>query len=170
MLVFSPKKYFKRGSFCPPPWSTLSTPNLSGEIKKSSITNLKNILFGKVGLQHVFHRQLIRVHRGKVMLFIFKNSLNIEIINTMYRRIHEKDSGDVVSAVCYFIYTIYPSLCTQTADTADFIWKVLGVYTRSMEIIYLSLVYTGSWGYLFHEIPCTTSPEPFLWIPLYVVR
>ena len=28
--------------------------------------------------------------------------------------------------------------------TADFILKVLGVYTRSMETIYLSLVHTGS--------------------------
>ena len=27
------------------------------------------------------------------------------------------------------------------------------MYTRSMETIYLSLVHTGSWGYLFHEIP-----------------
>ena len=37
--------------------------------------------------------------------------------------------------------------------TADFIQKVLEVYTRSMETIYLSLVHTGSWGYLFHTIP-----------------
>ena len=29
-------------------------------------------------------------------------------------------------------------------NTADFILKVLGVYTRSMETIYLSLVHTGS--------------------------
>ena len=28
-------------------------------------------------------------------------------------------------------------------DTADFIKKVLGVYTRAMETIYLSLVHTG---------------------------
>ena len=39
-------------------------------------------------------------------------------------------------------------------NTADFTsHRVLGVYTRSMETIYLSLVHTGSWGYLFHEIP-----------------
>ena len=31
--------------------------------------------------------------------------------------------------------------------------KVLGVYTRSMDTIYLSPEGTGSCGYLFHEIP-----------------
>ena len=31
--------------------------------------------------------------------------------------IHEKGSEDFVSAVCYTIYTIYLSLCTQTAET-----------------------------------------------------
>ena len=35
-----------------------------------------------------------------------------------YRGIHEKGSGDVVSAVCYTRYTIYPSFCTQTAETS----------------------------------------------------
>ena len=34
----------------------------------------------------------------------------------IYRGIHEKGSGDVL-AVCYSIYTIYLSLCTQTAET-----------------------------------------------------
>ena len=29
--------------------------------------------------------------------------------------------------------------------------KGFGVYTRSMETFYLSLVHTGSWGYLFHD-------------------
>ena len=37
--------------------------------------------------------------------------------------------------------------------TTDFIKKVPGVYTHSMETIYLSLVHTGSLGSLFHEIP-----------------
>ena len=38
--------------------------------------------------------------------------------------------------------------------TADFIKKILGGYTRSMEPIYLSGPEgTGSCGYLFHEIP-----------------
>ena len=31
---------------------------------------------------------------------------------------------------------------------------VLRVYTRSMETIYPFQVHTGSWGNLFHEIPC----------------
>ena len=35
----------------------------------------------------------------------------------------------------------------------DFIKKVPIVYTHSKEIIFLSLVYTGSWGNLFQEIP-----------------
>ena len=30
-----------------------------------------------------------------------------------------KGSGDVVSAVCYIMYTIYQSLCTQTADSTS---------------------------------------------------
>ena len=34
-----------------------------------------------------------------------------------YWGIHEKGSGDGVSAVCYTIYTINISLCTQTAET-----------------------------------------------------
>ena len=36
--------------------------------------------------------------------------------NVLYRGIHEKGSGDVVSAV---IYTIYLSLSTQTAETTS---------------------------------------------------
>ena len=35
-------------------------------------------------------------------------------------------------------------LKTVPSATADFILKVLGVYTRSMETIYISLVHTGS--------------------------
>jgi len=35
-----------------------------------------------------------------------------------YRGIHEKKSSEkVFSAVCYTIYTIYLSICTQTAET-----------------------------------------------------
>ena len=44
--------------------------------------------------------------------------------------IHEKCSVDVVSAVCYILYSIYLCLSTQTVET--------------------------------------TSPESFLWIPLYL--
>ena len=36
-----------------------------------------------------------------------------------YRGIHEKSSGDVVSAVCYTICAIYLSLFTQTAETTS---------------------------------------------------
>jgi len=38
-----------------------------------------------------------------------------KLYNLIYRGIHEKFSRDVVSAVCYTIYTINLSLCTQTA-------------------------------------------------------
>ena len=38
---------------------------------------------------------------------------------TKYRGIHEEGSGDVVSAVCYTIYTIYLTLCAQTAETTS---------------------------------------------------
>ena len=36
-----------------------------------------------------------------------------------YRGIQEKGSGYVVLTVCYTIYTIYLSLCTQTAETTS---------------------------------------------------
>ena len=39
--------------------------------------------------------------------------------NVIHRGIHEKGSGDVVSAVCFTIYTIYLSLCTQSAETTS---------------------------------------------------
>ena len=37
--------------------------------------------------------------------------------------------------------------------TADFILKVPGVYTHSMETIYVSLVNTGNWGNFFIKSP-----------------
>ena len=37
----------------------------------------------------------------------------------MNRGIHEKGSRDVVSSVYYTKYTIYLSLCTQTAETTS---------------------------------------------------
>ena len=55
----------------------------------------------------------------------FTSQSNIEILHRvplMYRRIHENGSVYVVSAVCYTIYIIYclyPSLCTQTAETTS---------------------------------------------------
>ena len=36
-----------------------------------------------------------------------------------YRGIPEKGSGDVVSAVCYTVYTIYLYRCIRTAETAS---------------------------------------------------
>ena len=39
--------------------------------------------------------------------------------NARYRVIHKKGSDDVASDVCYTIYTIYLSLCTQTAETTS---------------------------------------------------
>ena len=35
------------------------------------------------------------------------------IPDKLYRGIHKKGSGDVVSAVCYTIYITYLSLCTK---------------------------------------------------------
>ena len=60
---------------------------------------------------------------------------------------------------------IYPSLKSTTIptdctiNTADFIQKVLGVYTvHSLNRDYVSIPEgTGSLGYLFHEIPGTTA-------------
>ena len=45
------------------------------------------------------------------MLFHVKTFLNWGI--------HLKGSGDVVSAVCYTMYTIYICLCSQTAETTS---------------------------------------------------
>ena len=36
------------------------------------------------------------------------------------------------------------------------------MYTRSMKTIYLSLVHTGSWGYLLNEIPIVDHLWPYL--------
>ena len=46
----------------------------------------------------------------------------------------------------YFVQKRGPFLpfTEHALTTADFIYKVLGVYTRSMETIYLSLGHTGS--------------------------
>ena len=40
-------------------------------------------------------------------------------------------------------------LLATDMDTSDFIWKVIGVYTHSMETVYLYLVPTGYWGNIF---------------------
>ena len=48
----------------------------------------------------------------------FKNWFDFSL-QALYRGIHEKGSGDVVSAICYTIYTIYLSLCTPTAETTS---------------------------------------------------
>ena len=37
----------------------------------------------------------------------------------LYRGIREKGSEDVVSAVCYTIYTLYLSFSAQTAETTS---------------------------------------------------
>ena len=44
-------------------------------------------------------------------------------------------------------------LPSNTADFIQHISQVFGVYTHSMGTIYISLVHTGSWGYIFYEIP-----------------
>ena len=50
----------------------------------------------------------------------------------------------------------------------------LGVYTRSMETIYLSLGHTGSWGTFFMKYPVYKSPNtPFNqlhWVPRATLR
>ena len=48
------------------------------------------------------------------------NDLKLIKVDFINRGIHEKGSGDVVSAVCYTIYSIYLSLCIQTAETTSF--------------------------------------------------
>ena len=51
--------------------------------------------------------------------FCSKKHVNnrIDQNNVFCRGIQEKGSGDVVSAICYTVYTIYLSLCTQTVET-----------------------------------------------------
>ena len=41
------------------------------------------------------------------------------------------------------------------------------MYTRSMETIYLSLVYTGSWGYLFQKSPVSNGSPNCLFIIIF---
>ena len=57
-----------------------------------------------------------RYHPFHPSQFLFKTNTYIDLLHT-FRGIPEKGSGDVVSAVCYTIHTIYLSLCTQTAET-----------------------------------------------------
>ena len=52
-----------------------------------------------------------------------------------------------------FIKKICDNIIVFLFSTDNFIKKVPGVYTHSMETIYLSLVHTGSRGNLFHKIP-----------------
>ena len=54
-------------------------------------------------------------HRNQIM----SDLLHTLMIIVTYRGIHEKGSEDVVSAVCYIIYTIYLSICTQTDETTS---------------------------------------------------
>ena len=62
---------------------------------------------------------------------------------------------------------IMVNMTHPNSGTADFIQKVLLVYTNLMETIYLSLVHSGSWVYLFPEIPgrwiknVFITPPPF---------
>ena len=60
-----------------------------------------------------------------------------------------KGSGDVASAVCYTIYTIYRSLCTQTAETPSVLYGLLplDLFPKLTEedkgYLYLSLLVEG---------------------------
>ena len=54
------------------------------------------------------------------LLFFYKCCYAFSLPSLLNREIHEKGSGDVVSAVCYTIYTIYLSLFTQTAETTSY--------------------------------------------------
>ena len=51
---------------------------------------------------------------------LWENLLRAEFHNFYGKKIYnvslEKDWDDIGSAVCYTVYTIYLSLCTQTAD------------------------------------------------------
>ena len=61
-----------------------------------------------------------------------------------YRGIHERGSGDVVSAVCYTIQPIYLSLCTQTAETTspEPSWIPLYLIVKSHRSLLLSKFYS----------------------------
>ena len=45
---------------------------------------------------------------------------NVDLSSTIYRGNIEKGSDDIGSAVCYTIYTVYLSLCKQTAESNPF--------------------------------------------------
>ena len=89
----------------------------------------------------------------QISFYLFINQLSIQLcINLLnlskllynYRGIREKGSGDVVSAVCYTIYTINLSLCTQTAETTS-IFRTLFVN---------SPVYQSFWLYFYISTLC----------------
>ena len=47
------------------------------------------------------------------------SSMFFYVRHCIYRGIHEKGLGDVVSAACYTINILYLSLCTQSAGTTS---------------------------------------------------
>ena len=79
-------------------------------------------------------------------LFIIISKWFKVLLDLEYSWFHKKGSFSVLS-----FNDDYLSI-PERPGTADFIYKVLGVYTRSMETIYL-FEGTGRCGYLCHEIP-----------------
>ena len=75
-----------------------------------------------------------------------------------YKGIQEKGSGDVFSAVCYTIYTIYLSLCTHTAETTTpepfFVKSHVPVYSR-IDIVFIKRVYTEETIFMKPAVPAS---------------
>ena len=68
----------------------------------------------------------------------------------------------------FWIIILHMYMFYGSYDTTGFIWKVLGVYTCSMETIYLSLVRTGSWGTFFMKYPVgARGPKPFFYQAIF---
>ena len=92
--------------------------------------------------------------------------LSLEIV-----QISSKCQHGFISLDCHNVHFVCPSLCLdvhlpRSLRVRSFFLSLLqlisykkipGVYTHSMESIYLSLVHTGSWGNLFHEIPLIST-------------
>ena len=65
-----------------------------------------------------------------------------------YRGIHKNGLGDVVSDVCYILYTIYLSLCTQTVETTSpEPFSSIPLYLKILLVLWLNSCFFLNYNY-----------------------
>ena len=91
------------------------------------------------------------------------------ILHANYRGIHGKSSGDVVSAVCYILFTIYLHIPHHTNSwddisrahlyyrqtTGEFTKRVREMSSQLPVTLYSLSIYTSSYKQLRRHLPCT---------------